>query len=267
MSDPPTAVAGPLLRRLAGRRPRGTLPRDMSRTRRPKRTRSLLCRFASSVLSCSLASAAACGSAPDRTQPNIVLIIIDTLRADRLGAYGFPGEISPELDAYARGGVRFDLVVAQNSWTRPSIASMLTSLHPRTLGIYNERGEILGDRFLTLAEALKRHGYTTLGVTARLRSSQAGIPPFRAVRFQRTSGSASQPGRMFLLLMKSSGRSSTQVARRRPRVSGNSAVASTKVTVTSGPRSGNTLNIEARTRSKPSSSRTASAWHAPAKCA
>lgn len=139
----------------------------MNRTRSPNRTRSLLRRFASSVLSCSVAgAAAACGFTPDRTQPNIVLIIIDTLRADRLGAYGFPGEISPELDAYAHAGVRFDLVVAQNTWTRPSIASMLTSLHPRTLGIYNERGEILGDRFVTLAEALKRHGYATLGVTA-----------------------------------------------------------------------------------------------------
>jgi arylsulfatase A-like enzyme len=138
----------------------------MSRTRSPDHSRSLFRRFASSVLGFSLVSAAACGFAPDRTQPNIVLIIIDTLRADRLGAYGFDGGISPELDAYARAGVRFDLVVAQNTWTRPSIASMLTSLHPRTLGIYNERGEILGDRFVTLAEVLKRHGYTTFGITA-----------------------------------------------------------------------------------------------------
>jgi len=102
--------------------------------------------------------------APDR--PNIVLIIIDNLRADRLGAYGFPAPTSPELDAYGRKGVRFERVVAQSTWTRPSIGSMLTSLHPRTLGLYREEGEMLGGEFTTLAEALKQNGYWTAGATA-----------------------------------------------------------------------------------------------------
>jgi arylsulfatase A-like enzyme len=102
--------------------------------------------------------------APDR--PNIVLIIIDNLRADRLGAYGFPAPTSPELDAYSRKGVRFERVVAQSTWTRPSIGSMLTSLHPRTLGLYREEGEMLGSEFTTLAEVLKQNGYWTAGATA-----------------------------------------------------------------------------------------------------
>jgi arylsulfatase A-like enzyme len=98
--------------------------------------------------------------------PNIVLIIIDTLRADRLGVYGFDAPVSPELDATARKGVRFDRVIAQSTWTRPSIGSMLTSLHPRTLGIYREEAEILADRFVTLPEVLQQHGYWTAGITA-----------------------------------------------------------------------------------------------------
>jgi arylsulfatase A-like enzyme len=98
--------------------------------------------------------------------PSIVLIIIDTLRSDKLGAYGFPELTSAELDAYSRRGVRFSRVVAQSSWTRPSVASLLTSLYPRETGIYKEKSHILDDRFQTLPELLKESGYTTLGVTA-----------------------------------------------------------------------------------------------------
>ena len=98
--------------------------------------------------------------------PNVVVIIIDTLRRDKLGAYGFHEATSPEIDLLAEGGVRFDRVIAQSSWTRPSIGSMLTSQYPRTLGIYREKGEVLPDGSVTLAEALKEAGYTTLGATA-----------------------------------------------------------------------------------------------------
>jgi arylsulfatase A-like enzyme len=98
--------------------------------------------------------------------PSIVLIIIDTLRSDKLGAYGYPEPTSPELDAYGRRGVRFGRVIAQSSWTRPSIASLLTSRYPREVGIYDEKAQALNDRFETLAELLKASGYTTVGVTA-----------------------------------------------------------------------------------------------------
>jgi arylsulfatase A-like enzyme len=98
--------------------------------------------------------------------PSIVLIIIDTLRSDKLGAYGYPKSTSGELDAYSRRGLRFARVVAQSSWTRPSVASLLTSRYPREIGIYKEKGHILDDRFQTLAELLKESGYTTVGATA-----------------------------------------------------------------------------------------------------
>ncbi len=62
------------------------------------------------------------GCGRDVGRPHIVLIILDMLRADRLGAYGFEAKTSPELDALAADGVRFVQVISQSPWTRPSIA-------------------------------------------------------------------------------------------------------------------------------------------------
>lgn len=98
--------------------------------------------------------------------PNVVLIIIDTLRADKLGCYGFLGSTSPEVDAMAGKGVLFKKVVSQSSWTRPSIASMLTALYPRSVGIFKEKYDLLHNRYVTLAEILKARGYRTFGITA-----------------------------------------------------------------------------------------------------
>jgi arylsulfatase A-like enzyme len=110
-------------------------------------------------------------SSSSKLPPNVVLIIIDTLRQDKLSAYGFPEETSPEIDRMAEQGVRFNRVIAQSSWTRPSIGSMLTSQYPRTLGIYKETGEVLPDDFVTLAEVLKEAGYTTIGANANINTS------------------------------------------------------------------------------------------------
>ena len=72
--------------------------------------------------------------------PNLVLLVLDTLRADHVGAYGgeLPAGVSPELDVFAEQGVRFARVIAPSSWTRPSMGSLFTSRHPRTLGLYVE---------------------------------------------------------------------------------------------------------------------------------
>jgi len=103
---------------------------------------------------------------PPEGAPHVVLIILDTLRADKLSSYGFRQNTSPALDALAARGARFETVETQAPWTRPSIGSMLTSLYPRTVGIYREGGDQLHDRFTTLAEALRRNGYRTIGATA-----------------------------------------------------------------------------------------------------
>jgi len=110
----------------------------------------------------------ACGGAKRSAdaRPNVALIMVDTLRADRLSCYGYPADVSPELDALAAEGLRFERVISQSSWTRPSIGSLLTSRYPRSLGLYKEERELLADGFWTLAEALQHAGYCTLGATA-----------------------------------------------------------------------------------------------------
>lgn len=115
------------------------------------------------LLAAIAAGSLACGSS---TSPNVVLIIIDTLRADKLSSYGFSKPTSPELDALAARGVRFARTIAPSSWTRPSIASLLTGFYPRRVGIYDEQRHILAERIDTLAEIFARHGYATLGITA-----------------------------------------------------------------------------------------------------
>jgi len=105
-------------------------------------------------------------SAPAERPPHLVLVIIDTLRADVMSCYGYPQETCPELDALAAEAVLFERVVAPSSWTRPSVASLLTGLYPRTLGIYDEEGDSLPDHFQTLAELLRERGYRTVGLTA-----------------------------------------------------------------------------------------------------
>jgi choline-sulfatase len=111
-----------------------------------------------------IGQAAPLPEAPAR-RPNIVIIFVDALRPDKLGCYGFPAEISPEIDALAAQGVRFKTVITASTWTKPSIGAILTSQYPRTLGIYSEYGHCLNDRFVTLAEVLKANGYATIGVT------------------------------------------------------------------------------------------------------
>lgn len=107
-------------------------------------------------------------TAPDDKagRPNIVLVVVDTLRADALGSYGATSGATPELDRLAAQGVLFERVVAPCSWTRPSMGALLTGLYPRSLGLFVERNQILPRRVTTLAEALHEAGYTTLGATA-----------------------------------------------------------------------------------------------------
>ena len=79
-----------------------------------------------------------CGPiAASTSRPNVVMIMADTLRADVLGCYGFPENTSPELDRIAEASVQFDSVAASCPWTLPSVASFLTSQHPRCLGLHD----------------------------------------------------------------------------------------------------------------------------------
>ncbi|MEM1451444.1 MAG: sulfatase [Planctomycetota bacterium] len=101
---------------------------------------------------------------PDAARrPNVVLVVVDTLRRDHLSAYDYERDTSPALRALAEESVRYDAAVAQAPWTTPSIASLLTSRYPRALGIRGEK-TALSDGEVMLAEALQGAGYDTAAV-------------------------------------------------------------------------------------------------------
>src|SRR5262245_35988969 len=66
----------------------------------------------------------------DRGDLNVLFVLVDTLRADRLGAYGYQRDTSPNLDRLAATGIRFAKQVSQSSWTKCSMASLWTGLYP-----------------------------------------------------------------------------------------------------------------------------------------
>ena len=106
-------------------------------------------------------------------RPSIVCILVDTLRRDHLGAYGFSGDISPNLDWLAKESVLFENALTQAPWTKPSIATLFTSLYPDVHGLDNHGGlfgeresdalttGILRPEALTMAELFEASGYRT----------------------------------------------------------------------------------------------------------
>jgi arylsulfatase A-like enzyme len=96
-------------------------------------------------------------------QPNILLITIDTLRADHLGSYAYDRDTSPTLDAIARRGVLFEKAITQRTNTMPSLATLLTGTYPPTHRVLNNH-QLLQDYNVTLAEILREHGYYTSAV-------------------------------------------------------------------------------------------------------
>src|SRR5438105_7995121 len=93
--------------------------------------------------------------------PNLLLITIDTLRADHVGAYGAATGATPSLDAMAAAGVRFDQVQTAVPLTGPSHATILTGQYPPAHGVRGNVVFTLGSKYPTLATLLKRQGYAT----------------------------------------------------------------------------------------------------------
>src|SRR5262245_31442328 len=94
--------------------------------------------------------------------PNVLLITIDTLRADHLSSYGYPRPTSPALDSLAARGLLFERALTPTPRTTQAIASLMTSLYPQTHGIRTLWGTLGVDR-LTLAELFRDAGFTTAG--------------------------------------------------------------------------------------------------------
>lgn len=105
---------------------------------------------------------AARAAAAPADAPNVLLVMVDTLRADRLGVYGHPKAKTPSVDALAADGVRGAHAFAQASWTRPSVGTILTGLYPSSHGAVH-KADILPDRVETIAELLSARGYYTVG--------------------------------------------------------------------------------------------------------
>jgi arylsulfatase len=104
---------------------------------------------------------------------NVILIAIDTLRADHLGAYGYGRTTSPNIDAFAREGRVFTNFYSNSSWTLPSFSAMFTSLYPSDVKMQLPADK-LDDRFTTIAEILKQDGYATVGFNSPTPVSRNG---------------------------------------------------------------------------------------------
>jgi arylsulfatase A-like enzyme len=110
------------------------------------------------VLAASLALAATAASAAD----SVVLIVLCSVRADRLGCYGARDAETPSIDRLASEGVLFQDAVAAANWTRPSVASILTSVYPSEHRVRARRPEdVMPPDVVTLAEAFRERGYRT----------------------------------------------------------------------------------------------------------
>lgn len=105
----------------------------------------------------------------DDERPNVLLISIDTLRADHLSGYGYSRPTSPAIDAFAKRGVVFEQAYSHSPKTAPSHMSLMTSLLPEAHGVRqlsHDGARRLSDEIPTLARVLQRHGYRTGAITA-----------------------------------------------------------------------------------------------------
>ncbi len=113
------------------------------------------------------ADAALSFEAPEATPasgaPDIVMVVVDTLRADHLGLYGNTAGLSPNIDRLADEAVVFDQYITSASWTRASFASLYSSMLPSGHKCVL-KAEALPDDVVTVAEVLSKHGYVTGGL-------------------------------------------------------------------------------------------------------
>jgi arylsulfatase A-like enzyme len=101
-----------------------------------------------------------CSDSGSALPRNVILISIDTLRPDHLGAYGYSRPTSPSLDALASGGILFEDASTPSPWTLPAHASLLTGRYPSRHGL-KSHDERLPAEIATVAEVLQVNGFAT----------------------------------------------------------------------------------------------------------
>jgi arylsulfatase A-like enzyme len=142
-------------------------------------------------------------TARDAGAPLVVVYLVDALRADHLPLYGYPRDTAPELTRFARDGVVFDQAIAASSWTKPSVASLFTSLLPREHGCVRFLTP-LDPGLVTLAERLRQAGYGTGAVVvnphvgAKNMEFDQGFDQFEALPVGRRAASVVDAALAFL---------------------------------------------------------------------
>jgi arylsulfatase A-like enzyme len=99
----------------------------------------------------------------ERDDVNVLFILIDTLRAERLGAYGYHRDTSPAIDEFASKGVRFARQLSQSTWTKASMASLWTGLYPVHTGV-TRFDHVVSDEAVMPAEVFRDAGFKTIGI-------------------------------------------------------------------------------------------------------
>lgn len=116
-----------------------------------------------------------------QSRPNVVVLLLDDLRADHLHCYGYPRNTSPNIDRLAAGGVRFADAMSQAAWTPPSVASLFTSLYPHEAAPVQTALDPPADA-LPLPKILAQAGYTT-GVVSSTDFVSPALGFARGVRY------------------------------------------------------------------------------------
>jgi len=99
------------------------------------------------------------------SRPNVLVLMVDALRADHLGCYGYSRPVSANVDTLAAEGVLFTRCIATSSWTRPSTASVLTGLFPSAHG-QNYLASVIPPQARMMPDAMSEYGYRTAFITA-----------------------------------------------------------------------------------------------------
>jgi arylsulfatase A-like enzyme len=98
-----------------------------------------------------------------RDDLNVVFIVVDTLRADRMSLYGYHRPTTPVIDGLAENGIVFDQVISQSSWTKSSMASLWTATYPARNGVLRF-DNVLPEEAVMPAEIFQSAGYRTIGI-------------------------------------------------------------------------------------------------------
>ncbi len=113
-----------------------------------------------------LGSAAVAAPPAHKLSPNVILITIDTVRADHIACYGAKQVQTPTTDALAHDGILFEHAISQVPLTWPAHAVILTGTYPFQNGVQDFTGQPLAPQFRSLAQAFKQHGYSTGAVVS-----------------------------------------------------------------------------------------------------